>query len=508
MICPYCSEDIEPIELNGKTFCSNCGLGINNSSLSSASEVQKPAENIPIQEAVTPTPTPITIPDEVKVESTEPPIVENTFEQEDQATLETTTQEGPILMDILSTPAETTPATPKPEPVNFDSAVQNIENLGTAGILLDILSNEQSQKANEVNKKALEAAEELIDNINIQEDSTSEKITGAESFIPKDGRKLQVNILDDSIVNPLTHPELVAAEPELDLPLPQADSLEDNKQDLEEPASSENGSLTPDEPPLPVENLPEPGTPAEETIESEEITGENEYYEKSEVKAKETVVINHKENLIKELMGIETTPSTNIKSQHLKDYFSQIIKTEEPPKKTKKKAKKKKKSKKEKKNLLIPITTLLFATLVLVFLGYYYFKSANLLPTTITPSSTQNMNETFETKEPKEIPYGYQKNEASFDQESLTYTVNYQFINDNNRALIFKQIKTDDTETELKKQINQITGSFEVKNIEDVAYTVFGNGTMLWQNENFVYIIEVKGDTFKDMVEKMASSLE
>jgi hypothetical protein len=28
LVCPYCSTDMQPIELNGKTFCSNCGLTI------------------------------------------------------------------------------------------------------------------------------------------------------------------------------------------------------------------------------------------------------------------------------------------------------------------------------------------------------------------------------------------------------------------------------------------------------------------------------------------------
>ncbi len=28
MVCPYCSTDMEPIELGGKTFCSNCGLTV------------------------------------------------------------------------------------------------------------------------------------------------------------------------------------------------------------------------------------------------------------------------------------------------------------------------------------------------------------------------------------------------------------------------------------------------------------------------------------------------
>lgn len=28
MVCPYCSTDMEPIELNGKVFCSNCGLTV------------------------------------------------------------------------------------------------------------------------------------------------------------------------------------------------------------------------------------------------------------------------------------------------------------------------------------------------------------------------------------------------------------------------------------------------------------------------------------------------
>lgn len=41
MICPYCSTDMEPIELSGKVFCSNCGLTIQNNQT-----VQPPANTV------------------------------------------------------------------------------------------------------------------------------------------------------------------------------------------------------------------------------------------------------------------------------------------------------------------------------------------------------------------------------------------------------------------------------------------------------------------------------
>jgi hypothetical protein len=45
MVCPYCSTDIEPIELNGKVFCSNCGLTIANNPTEPSVNAIKPEPN-------------------------------------------------------------------------------------------------------------------------------------------------------------------------------------------------------------------------------------------------------------------------------------------------------------------------------------------------------------------------------------------------------------------------------------------------------------------------------
>lgn len=614
MICPYCSIDIEPIELNGKTFCSNCGLAI---SAPTVTQNHETLDNHPLKTEVEDEPKPdatqnawqpqrpiteesikeilqddqVTNPtiEENSTDETLDPVSPKTIESTDTAPAPTIsepitnqtpmdtdlenapqdnlensvdqnndTKETPILMDILQGEPQADTADQPPIPENyatFDDSVKNIDQLGTAGILLDILSDEQEKKQTAATKEVLEAAEDLVEKIHISSDDN--QIKGAAEFTPKDAIKLKVGVLDDSPVNPVTHPELEAGPEELDLPLPteeetdkssiepefetpqntetinaesdiktfedllnskrSVNSYETNEIDDAQDTSHSQTIEEVDEPNVTLEDLPE-------AQESEAEIPQTSESSETETSALETPtdpqvipeqIENNSTDEPEEKFELHEKPVAQIlsaqKSEHLRDYFSNIVSFDhEKVKNTKKKKHKNSKSKSKSTSKfifsnLITIFIIIFVVLA-AFGGMYFVYSKNDKKVPEIPRDFTEQPK-FEANEPKEIPYGYQKSKTSYDPDNSAYTVVYTFISDENRTLTFRQINSGNLEVDLKELINTKNGKFESKTIDEQNYTIFEDGTIYWARDNFVYAIDVQGETFKELIEKMAQSV-
>jgi hypothetical protein len=295
LVCPYCSTDMEPIELNGKTFCSNCGLTIGAAtphtpaadiSPYSATDQSAPTSSFDTVAPVATLSPQTPIKDEMK-ESLGLPINEEgdliiadskepeTSEVLDDIPTIPTEPETPVSVklsvnstDEVSTstdesyyplPAEAVAAesdrdTEPDEPVaemppvsdfsdtidseiphltqsvdipdenDFESApaqdpddyskaiekkIEEVDTLGASGILLDILNEnyKATERSNQV--KALEAAEDLVEQITVEPETHSESK-------PTQGG----DILDSSPVNPLEHLEITSPLDELEIVAP------------------------------------------------------------------------------------------------------------------------------------------------------------------------------------------------------------------------------------------------------------------------------------------------
>lgn len=323
MICPYCSTDMEPIELNGKAFCSNCGLSVGSSTPSQdhaqasvirhldspAADISdsvepkstdeqsnnstKPAESLdslatqfsplkneavlntqnepgfydatsleslgsaknkelPISDltsATKPLDDTVAKENDESIKQDEPsPSIAATAKETSGSDKDSIPQVKPedkpkILMSILSDePNDIRVLQNAEKPVieedNNDLAnkIKEVDQLGSAGILLDIISDEAVFKQKENELTAMKEATSLLDKVQAgdsktpDDDKTDAKkpIKGASEFSPKGAKIIKVNILDNSVVNPIIHPELEAGPEELNLPNPEDFDLETN----------------------------------------------------------------------------------------------------------------------------------------------------------------------------------------------------------------------------------------------------------------------------------------
>jgi hypothetical protein len=502
LICPYCTTEIEPIELSGKIFCSNCGLSIGTSqkepeplpkittlknpvadvippavktSVSAAPNISEPAKTekplateptitqlvtpsstgiymakeepkpndkiaqpVPVQKAdstvlinelpPTPAPKPEIVeqienakvpnievkeaakkPQTIVEEKPEPKPIENhqpKLEEKTQANNEEKISKAEkkkkLLLDILNEdnrPIRTlTEDELRPKEDTFSADVKSIDTLGASGILLDILSDQSVADSNQKEKEALKAAGDIIDKVTPAkiEDEPSKTIESKDKpqhYVPKNGKKLKIDVLDDNPVNPIKHPEIEAAEAELDLPTPE----ETQKETLAMTSTEESQ----DDQNISIENIlkeetaneqPENETPfiKEVTVKEDEDIDEKlkqvfdeerkdedidlsdlpSVKEKAKEKGKKNQAHILNEMTSEEHQKISSKPKVGLsaeKSAHLTNYFSHIIGGEERHKK-----KDKKKGKVPSSHLFLYFLLVILVFIAVGILLYFY----------------------------------------------------------------------------------------------------------------------------------------
>jgi hypothetical protein len=246
MVCPYCSTDMEPIELNGKVFCSNCGLTIKtlaeptrlDPNASVVSGYKNPSLNEPIKndsafptEGTTPISpnnmNPITdsakeelgievnhpendleAPNNPPLEITEEPVLSESSDAviEENSTAQITSNSPEIkesnkdtddIDSIVKTLSQADLQTHKPLPGSANSEqIKEIESLAAGSILLDILSDDLIQKEDEAEVKVLDAAKKLVKHIkpaDISEaNNTESEKTNKNSEIPETSNQIAI----------------------------------------------------------------------------------------------------------------------------------------------------------------------------------------------------------------------------------------------------------------------------------------------------------------------------
>ncbi len=353
MVCPYCSTDMEPIELNGKVFCSNCGLTIKSGQptepVRHASQQSEKVEDVATN-----------VPEEVQF-----PVVPEVAE-----TLEAETKSVPdvVLPSADENPIATTPQEEQPEPIEqFKPITQAAEEElgltrpetvaepeqesvpGLESKIPDIAIPSESDFEDTTNpelpqtsylelnnpgneKEALDASSILLD-ILAEEPKEAKPAT-------KEPRKLKVNILKDKPENPVEHPEI---EPATTIPEEVKDAPETIDPKIEKKIENLEKK---------IEDLPEP----EVEVKPEDA---NEY-----------------------------DPDTLDKAKAIKEYFdSAISETRNPPKKNTKKPvsahstssgsskKPKKKLKEHGPQVIFAITLAIVIAVLLGGLAYYIFTT-------------------------------------------------------------------------------------------------------------------------------------
>jgi hypothetical protein len=232
MVCPYCSTDMEPIELNGKVFCSNCGLTIKsgqptrpaNTIMGQTEKVEDIATNVPEEVQFPVIPEENDAPEQLAVKvpevstpdiAEEVPITQANLPAEPTEPFNPITQEAEEDLGLtpppeleskipdIGIPSETDFENIKPtdqEPTKSYLELANpgneLDALGASGILLDILAEEPKDK---------------------------------EVKASKEPRKLKVDVLKDKPENPIQNPELESVPATEELAEPEITSSKINK---------------------------------------------------------------------------------------------------------------------------------------------------------------------------------------------------------------------------------------------------------------------------------------
>lgn len=541
MVCPYCSADMTPIELNGKVFCSNCGLTIANNApqesyiqpiinpepdvvsnvkTNAPEEIEFPV--VPeVVESIEPTVADIPA---IPVETVTPPIdyfgqfsepevesspenegVKLTVTTEDVAptpepivemarpiteqterdlgleiNLEPATQESKI--SDLVIPSEddfdiTEPAVEAVSPVSSYVELANPgderETLEASGILLDILGEESTSVPATPSLVIPSKAEESISNISegslqqgrddtkldpiLEPELPAETATKVEDDIYTLPSEIKVGLRKKKTAKPVVAAVPVAAEDIL------TDTI-DTKTEKKIEALEEK-----------ITEIPEPVisvTPDEATrIDPDTITPD------------------------------EIKVNDSDKSKVIKDYFSTAIEKD----KTKIKAKKKQ-IKKKKSHKAIGIVALSLTLVVILGSGGYYGYNYLSKPAA-QASVSEKANFTILT--PEYIPEGYALSSTSYDSGKDTQVSTFQFADDKGKTITLKQVRTDKPSQVIADYIQGANTSYTQKEVGGVVYTETKQPSLLWQNGEFVLILETQNFTYSnDFIYKMAEAVK
>ncbi len=624
MVCPYCSTDMEPIELGGKTFCSNCGLTVG--AANSQARVMINTDIARPTTPVTPVPTdrptapllpqtpikdgmksdlglPVNEADDLiiaKVDQAEP-VVADIAEPQQPVKLSVGTGDDPALdqkgfYTAAPAEAETTketigvPEAPKPiqdleeipplgqtidiptendfeapaEDVqstrSLDEKVKEVDTLGASGILLDILNENYQAADREDEVKALEAAEELMDEIH-------------------DPVKAEVHagVLLDKPANPIENPEIASpldtieiAAPEITEPTnsikPEPEvSDEPEPEDEKEVATTVSNeetekSNTPDKPADELYTLPHELGSTAATHPDESSSAEIEAAEKKLATLEDPEVgpevTNSKDfdpdavaPLAKEVVAnyhptvsatepqtpADTkedepeTPASGVKQEVIKSFFKDKI---EGPKKRKKSGllnsifKKSPKSRKKAVQTPVPqkirekgqkkklslwllvglaIAGGLFVILTITFSLVYFYKPSAQQSRTQQAAEVSN----FDSIIPATLPPGYEMSSSNYNEGKKKLTVKFTFVNDKDKSITYSQTQQKDSANALAEYIKSNDKATYVSREQDgVSFTELSTGALAWTKDDFLFTIEtVKYDFASDLLYKMALSL-
>ena len=407
---------------------------------------------------------------------------------------------------------------------SIEEKIKEVDTLGASGILLDILNENYYLDKSSNQIATLEAAEDLIDNIDFTSDEQEDHETIEENLIEK--------------LNPVKELE-----------------LEDPLKELEITSGYQNIQETPDKPvreninddlyKLPNEILEQSQENNENTMAvsqdyDSEIKSIEEKIAKLDNPKTEIAIINSgdydpdailpliqddegkaklKDNTIdndvivgtKKQEAVKSFLKEKIEGQKPQKKFSSFIKFKNNKQLEKKiNQKKKNKSLKSKKipkwfvlSILIPL--IIFFALASIA-GYVYYKKPSKQQTrTIEKAAVAD----FSTLAPKSVPDGYTLTNSTYNDKSKAVIIKYTFTNDKSKTLSYTQKLSSNTKYDLEEYIKSRNNeTYTTKDVDSISYTEFSNGDLVWTKDNFLFTIEtINYDFAHDLIYKMAQSI-
>lgn len=500
-----------PIELNGKVFCSNCGLTIANNSPEPTTNTISPtpetvsnvATNVP-EEVQFPVIPEIALADENKSTANEtagfytnqPSEVEEPTQEKIEEVIEApvarkleiitddespqTESWAPITAEIAKDLGVSNTETTDNEPV-FESKISDLsipseedfseittdhepvssyvelanpgnekETLEASGILLDILGNENNQPQTEPDTGSQKS--EAILNPIAEPEIPAETETKEEDDIYTIPSEIKVGLRNKKVTKKHNTKEITQKPEEVD---PKTEKKIEKLEEL-------------------IADTPEPtiSLTAEEAKDYDPDT-----------------------------IDIKDINPTVEKSKIIKDYFSTAI---EKDKKVKKKKSKKKKRKQSFKIIKIIISSILIFCIfaVGVYFAYDYFKPARAVQQSVEMSR-------FTTITPTYIPEGYLLKNSDYFDSDKTFQVSYIFANDKSKMITYRQIQVDNTGKFISDYILAENASFIEKTVGDLTITEVNKNNLVWAKDEFVFIIETENyDLSNELLYKIAETVK
>ena len=549
MICPYCSTDMEPIELNGKVFCSNCGLTIANNGPTPSSNTISPDPD-KISEVTTDAAEEVEFPIIPEIAASSSAVIPSVAEEslsntpegsrglgqddnEERVTtprkLEVETEESiatpeswsPVTTaaaaDLGIEAALTVPEAPVPEVVaetptelpTFESKIADLsipsEDDFSAAAPTETTPGSYVELANPGNERStLETSGILLDILGEGSKQEPVPISSNESENSKTASSRDARTID-----PVTEPEIPkeTETKEQDdiytLPSEIKVGLRNKKVKKED----KNISVIPSVAEESLSNIPE-GSRELGRDDNETIDPKTEKkIEKLETKIAEAPVPvvdlspEEAEKYDPDTIDLHEINMGDAKSKVIKDYFSTAIEKDKTAHKTKAKQKKQKKSWKA----LGIFVAVLIGFAILGFAGYYaytYYKPANR-------AAKAQETAKFTTLSPTYIPEGYILATSTYSDSAKTYETKYAFTNDALATITYKQVKTEDGKKFISDYLLSVNATFIEKEINGIVFTEANKTNLLWSKNGFVYVIEANNFTLSnDLLYKMAESVK
>jgi len=513
MVCPYCSTDMTPIELNGKVFCSNCGLTIANNA----------PETPSVQPNISPAPETISAVETNSPEEVEFPVI-------------------PEIVEAVKAPVEAAPTMAAIDYFGQFSEPSPDANSEQIGRKLEVVSEdpepivEMSRPITEQIERDLgistpsisEPAESKISDLVIPSEddfaiseAISEPYVPVSSYVelanPGDEKEtleasgILLDILGEETSAPVHQPE--HSKPQNDEPLNPV--LEPEIPEHTETIETDDIYTLPSE--IKVGIRKKKTAKAEKPAEpiASEIPEEVEV-----IDAKTEKKIEALEEKISELPEpvISVTPDEftkidpdtiskdeihvddNEKSKIIKDYFTTAIE------KDKAKMKTKKKKVKNKKSLKVTMFAMLGLVVIaglggLSYFGYKYFIAA-------VPTGAVQSEYTFNKFTPTYVPEGYKLVNTMTSQDGTSHSTIYQFADNEEKTITLKQIRTDNAKQTISDYLLAADTTYTEKELNGVTYTETAQPSLLWENGDFVLILTTKDFTYSnDFIYKMAEAV-
>jgi flagellar basal body-associated protein FliL len=168
------------------------------------------------------------------------------------------------------------------------------------------------------------------------------------------------------------------------------------------------------------------------------------------------------------------------------------------------------KKKKDKKNKTAKIIAIIAGSIIgIAALGGGGYAGYFYLKPTPKPVVISNETATFATTKPVTIPEGYTQKSEQFIAADKTYEVVYEFTADPTKTITYKQIQAEDAKAYITNYLATGTKIYLEKTVEGITFTEVEKNNLLWSKDGFVYIIEANDFTFDNaLLYKMAGVTE